>query len=355
MMNLILVGLNHKTAPIEVREKFFCSAAQQELFLSELKSHALIVEAVVLSTCNRTEIYTHALDAQQAPEELLRVLFQIKGLKLIPSLRRHFYVYSGEEAVRHFFRVTSGLDSMILGEKQILGQVKEAIELARKKTMLGKHFNILSNVAVRTGKKAHSETEISFGGCSLSWAGVVTAERILNGLKGKSVLIIGAGKMSELTLEHMKKKGVGNIYVMNRTESCALELARRCSGEAVSFADIKETLSKVDVCICSVGAPHYILDKSTVDKIMDIRHYQKLIFIDISMPRNIDPQIATIDNVLLFHLDDLDKVVGDTMRKREAAVIQVEKIISDKTSQFKKKISALERLGHSDYREPAKA
>ncbi len=348
-MEFVVIGINHKTAPIEIREKFFCSPAQQELALSELRNNPKIVDGLVLSTCNRTEIYCHMLDHSLNPDTLVNLLFETKKLKPTEKLKQHFYAYSGEVAVRHFLKVTTGLDSLILGEKQILGQVKGAVDLARKKAMLGKNLNILSNIAIRTGKKAQNETEISSGGCSLSWAAVVTAEKIFGSLSGKSVLIMGAGKMSALALTQLRNKGVSNIFVMNRTQTCAEALAQRCQGEAVSFGDIKEILNKIDVCICSVGAPHYILEKSTVEKVMGVRPGQKLVFIDISMPRNIDPQIATVDNVRLFYIDDLDKIVGDSMRKREAAVAQVEKIVEMKTAEFYRKISLLQQMPSSDY------
>ena len=342
-MQFVVVGINHKTAPIEIREKFYCAPAQQELLLSEFKSHPAVIDALVLSTCNRTEIYSHVLHSANT-RDLLAFLFEIKGIKTTEKFRKHFYSYGGQEAMSHFFKVTSGLDSLILGEKQILGQVKEAVELSRKKAMLGKQFNILSNLAIRTGKKAQNETDISFGGCSISWAAVMMAEKMLGNLKEKSVLVIGAGKMGEMAVTQMQKKGVKHIYIMNRTESCALELAKRLNGEAVSFGDIKEILAKIDVCICSVGAPHYILDKSTVEKVMATRDRKRIIFIDISMPRNIDPDIASVGNTLLFHIDDLDRVVGDSMKKRQAAIDEVEKIILEKITSFNNKIKKIKDL-----------
>lgn len=348
-MKILVVGINHKTAPIEIREKFYCSTTTQELLLSELRFNPSIAEALVLSTCNRTEIYSYALNPQEDAQVLIRNLFDIKGLSYTKSLRKHFYVYFNEDAVTHFLKVATGLGSLVLGERQILGQVKEAVRLAQKKATLGKYLNILSNIAIRTGKMAHTQTEISFGGCSLSWAAVMMAEKILGSFTGRSSLIIGAGKMGELALTQMKKKGLNEIYIMNRTQSCALELAQRCNGAAVSFGDIKEILSKVDVCICSVGAPHYILEKSTVEKAMALRNHERLILIDISMPRNIDPQVSHLKDVLLFYLDDLDKVVGETMRKRQEAVIKVERIILNKTSEFYKKIRKIQILQSSDY------
>lgn len=340
-MNPIVVGISHKTAPIEIREKFFCTPLQQELLLSELKSHPAVVESLVLSTCNRTEIYSATLHGRKDADSLFKLLFEIKGIPLTREFEKHFYLYEGEKVIRHFLKVTTGLDSLILGEKQILGQVKESVELARKKAMLGRQFNILSNIAIRAGKKAHSETDISFGGVSLSWAAVTMAEKILGSLQDKSVLILGAGKMSELAGEQIRKKGIREIFVMNRTQSCAEALAESVKGEAVSFGDIKEILAKVDVCICSVGAPHYILEKNTVGKVQAAHPSRKLIFVDISMPRNIDPEVSTISNVQLFYIDDLDKVVMDNMRKRQAAVSDVEQIINTKTSEFYRKINQL--------------
>lgn len=348
-MQFVVIGINHKTAPIEVREKFFCAPAQQELVLSELRNNPKIADGLVLSTCNRTEIYCHMLEKDADTDEISRLLFETKNIKPTEKLREHFYALTGEDAVRHFLRVASGLDSLILGERQILGQVKVAIELARKKTMLSKNLNILSNIAIRTGKKAQNETGISSGGCSLSWAAVCTAEKIFGSLKGKSALIMGAGKMSALALSQLRHKGVSSIYVMNRTQSCAEALAQRCQGEAVSYGDVKEILSKTDFCICSVGAPHYILEQSTVEKIMAQRREQKLVFIDISMPRNIDPQVAAVENVQLFYIDDLDKIVGESMRKRKAAVTQVEKIIEKKIADFNRKIKILQAIPSTDY------
>ena len=168
-----------------------------------------------------------------------------------------FYTYSGKEALRHLLQVTSGLDSLVLGEKQILGQVKSAVERAQSKGMFTKTFNILSNIAIRTGKKAQNETDISFGGSSVSWAAVVMAEELLGSLNEKSFLIIGAGKMGEMAINQLHAKGASKIYLMNRTQENAEAVAKRYSGIPAAFPDIKEILTEVDVCVCSVGAPHY--------------------------------------------------------------------------------------------------
>lgn len=354
-MSFFVVGINHKTTPIEVRERFFFTPIQQELLLSELKCHPAIVEGFVLSTCNRTELYVTALDENKTAREIIRCLYQIKGLKIQDSFKRHFYKFSAIQAIEHLFRVTTGLDSLVLGEREILGQFKAAVELAQKKGMVGKYLNILSNCAIRAGKKAHRETQISYGGVSISWAAVTMAERMLTTLRDKSVLIMGAGKMSELSLDLLKKKKLTEVYVMNRTQENACALTGRFGGVAVSFSDIKEILSAVDLCICSVGAPHYILEKPTVEKVMGLRQNRKLTLIDISMPRNIDPAISELPDVALVYIDDLDKVVEETMERRKQAVSLVERIIADKMGEFQEKLLKIKELRPQEYFESIEA
>ncbi len=342
-MNIIIFGLNHRTAPIEIREKFFLNPTQQDLLLSELKSNPSIVEAFILSTCNRMEFYACGGDAREHFRTLIPHILQIKKLEYDPDLTKHFYLYENEEAVRHLLRVASGLDSMVLGEKQIIGQVKTAVDRARSMAMLSRQFNILSNIAIRAGKKARNETDISLGGSSISWAAIVMSESILKSLEGKSILIIGAGKMGELTLKQIQNKGVRKIYLMNRTGGEAAQtLAETCDGIAVSFEDIKEILTEVDVCVCAADAPHFILDRKMIEKIMSLRSGRELVFIDISMPRNIDPQVGLVDKVHLVCIDELDKVVQENMLKRQSAVSEVEKIIEDKLAEFYEKLNKLE-------------
>ena len=352
-MAFFVIGINHKTAPIAIREKFYCNATQKELLLSELKNHPSLVEGFVLSTCNRTEVYVQSLTAETAKDFLLESLFRVKNVKTDGSLLEHFYWYKDEEAIKHLMKVTCGLDSLILGEEQILGQVKEATGLARQKGMLGKYLNILSNIVIHTAKKAHTETQISLGGVSISWAAVTMAEETLGSLRGKSLLVIGAGKMGELAINQLHNKGLARLYLMNRTGEKAVALAEKYHGIAVSFFDIKDILNDVDVCICSAGAPHYVLDKDMVTTSMALRRNRKILFIDISVPRNIDPAIAEVQDVLLFHVDDLERVVGDNMKKREAAALIVDKIIEEKVKHFHKKIAKLNSISPEDSYETA--
>lgn len=355
-MNLITVGINHKTAPIEVREKFFLNSTEQDLLLSELKCNPSVAEALVLSTCNRTEIYANVLSDQNHLIAFIKLLADIKKVKFhFAETPRYFYTYMDQEAVCHFFRVTTGMDSLVLGEKQILGQVKEAVQRSRTKAVLGKSFHILSNLAIRSGKKAHTETDISYGGSSISWAAIMMAEKILGTLEGKSILVIGAGKMGELAMGHIRNKAFANVYVMNRTQSIACELAGQFNARAVGFCDIKEILASVDICICSVGAPHYIIEAPLIEKVMASRSQRPLTLIDISMPRNIDPLVAKIPQIHLCHIDDLEKVVMGTMQKRQQAMGCVEQIIETKIEEFYAKMKKIQtHSGHPDFTIPSK-
>ncbi len=340
-MNISVIGLNHKAAPIDIREKFYLNPTQQELFLSELKSNPAVAESFILSTCNRTEVYSHNIDDRLHPTLFMRMIMNIKKIQFTTEFESYFYHLKDEEAIDHLFKVSSGLDSLVLGEKQILGQVKEAFERARAMGMFSKHFNVLSNLAIRAGKKAQTETNISLGGSSISWAAIEMAEKHLGTLADKSILIIGAGKMSELAVTQIQNKGLKKLYLMNRTPENAMTLAEKYGGEAVGFCDIKEILSSVDLCICSVGAPHYIIDKSTVQRVLPATGSKKIMFIDISMPRNIDPAVADLNGVLLYTIDDLKEVVDLNMKLREQSIAQVHEIIQQKITEYEQKISRL--------------
>ena len=208
--------------------------------------------------------------------------------------------------------------------------------------MTGKIFNILTNIALCAGKKAQSETSISYGGSSVSWAAVAKAQQVLGTLKDKAVLLIGAGKMGKITAQQLKNKEVAAVYAMNRTLSKAEALVEELNGKPVSFWELKEVLEIVDVCVCSAGAPHYIVERAAVEKVMEKRSGKKLLFIDISIPRNIDPAVASLNGVELISLDDLGNIVGDNLKIRECAVSDVEKIISAKLELFYERLRKIE-------------
>lgn len=337
-MYITVVGISHKTAPIETRERFYLDELRRRLLLSELKNDPAVVEAVVLSTCNRTEIYAHTI----VPDDggiLFRALFKANSLPFSPEQTRYFYVHKDSEAVRHLLRVASGLESVVLGENQILGQVKAAVDLAREEGMLSHTFNILAAAAIRAGKKAQHETAIGQGGVSVSWAAVSAAEKVFGTLKGRSVLIIGAGKMAGLAAHQLTNKTSGEIYVMNRSQDHADALADKFGGTRVSFWDMKEVLRRVDVCICSAGAPHYLVEKDVVEKAMAGRPGKRLVCVDISIPRNIEPAVAQVPLVSLITVDDLGDIVTETVQRRCGAISQVDGIIHQKMEEFYYKIA----------------
>ena len=332
---MFIIGLNHKTAPIEIREKFYLNPSQQDLLLSELKSHPQVVEAFVLSTCNRVEIYIKRTDPSVNAGLILQTISRVKKITFDFDVAPYVYIYEDHVAIEHLLRVACGLDSLVLGEKQILGQVKHAVERAREFGILSRYFNILTNVAIRAGKKAQHETTISHGGSSMGWAAVEMAQMSAGGiLNDKTVLVIGAGKMGEIALNHLCNRGVGKIYLMNRTGEKAGELAEKYKGIPASFFNIKEILTEVDVCFCAVGAPHYILDKDQVSSIMKARQGRSLIMVDISMPRNIDPTVKSISGVSLYEIDDLNHVVEGSMQVRRKAIAHVETIIKQKLLEY---------------------
>ncbi|OGX40942.1 MAG: glutamyl-tRNA reductase, partial [Omnitrophica WOR_2 bacterium RIFCSPLOWO2_12_FULL_50_9] len=336
------IGISHKTAPIDIREKFYLDETGRRFLLSELKNNPTVVEAIVLSTCNRTEIYAHTI-APDAADVLLQALFRVKSISF-PSaaaeeLTKYFYTHKDRDAVSHLLRVASGLESVVLGENQILGQVKTAVDSAREEGMLGKTFNILSAAAIRAGKKARHETTVGSGGVSVSWAAINAAQRLAGTLQGRSVLIIGAGKMANLAVNQLANKAPGEVYIMNRSQDNADGLAEKFGGISVSFWDMKEILGRVDVCICSSGAPHYLVEKDVVQKIMAGRPRKPLVCVDISIPRNIDPAVGQVAGVSLITVDDLGDIVAETVERRSGAFSQVDGIIHQKVEEFYSKIA----------------
>ena len=342
-MYITAVGISHKTAPIDIRERFYLDETRRRLLLSELKSDPTVVETIVLSTCNRTEIYAHTI-APDVTGILLQALFKVKSVSFSRELIRYFYVHKDRDAVCHLLKVSTGLDSIVLGENQILGQVKIAVDFAREEGMLGRTFNVLSSVAIRAGKKAQHETAIGSGGVSVSWAAVNAAERIFGTLRDRSVLIIGAGKMANLAAYQLANKAMKEIYVMNRSQDNADALVEKFGGTRVSFWDMKEVLRRADVCICSSGAPHYIVEKDVVQKTMAGRPERPLVCVDISIPRNIDPGVTQVHNVSLVTVDDLGDVVAETVQRRSGALSQVDSIIHQKVAEFYNRIARNQSL-----------
>ncbi len=341
-MHITAIGISHKTAPINIREKFYLDETRRRLLLSELKNNPAVVEAIILSTCNRTEVYARTI-VPDASGVLLQALFKVKSISFSSAaaeeMTKYFYTRKDRDAVFHLLRVTSGLESVVLGENQILGQVKTAVDSAREEGMLARTFNVLSAVAIRAGKKARHETTVGSGGVSVSWAAVNAAERMAGTLQGRSVLIIGAGKMANLAANQLANKALGELYVMNRSQDNAEGLAEKFGGVSVSFWDMKEILSRVDVCICSSAAPHYLVEKDVVRKIMADRPRKPLVCVDISIPRNIDPEVGRVAGVSLITVDDLGDIIAETVERRSGALSKVEGIINQKVDEFYCKVA----------------
>ncbi len=328
-MAVILVGLNHKTAPIEVREKVSYNEDQLPDLLRSLREQDGVAECALLSTCNRTELYAVSENPSVCRGSLTRFLTQ--GM---PGHPEHLYQQADTEAINHLFSVSSGLDSMVLGENQILGQVKRAYTLAQEARTTGPILDKLFPWALKVGKEARSDTHINQGASSVSAAAIELAQHIFGDLKGRRVMILGAGKMSEKSLVLLVNAGVERITVANRTLARAQEMAERCGGHAVPFEDLDRALEDVDVLISSTGAPHYVVGRERLRRVMSARRGRPLFLVDIAVPRDIEPSCEDLTNVYLYNIDDLQQVVAENLARRHKEVQAVLAIVSRETSAF---------------------
>jgi glutamyl-tRNA reductase len=332
-LHIMVVGLNHRTAPVELREKLSFSQDELVTVLEQLRNTRSILESVVLSTCNRTEIYAFTTSIHAGAEYLETFLTKISGVER-EHLVSHLYLYHDEMAVRHLFRVACGLDSMVLGETQILGQVRNAYFLAQETGNVSSIFHALFRKAVEVGKRAHTETAIGQNAVSVSYAAVELAKKIFADLCGKTVLIIGAGKMSELTAKHLNANGATRVMVVNRTYERARELADRFHGQALDMNSLELALKEADIVISSTGAQGYVVEKPLVASIMKKRRNRPLFFIDIAVPRDLDPELNKLDNVYLYDIDDLEHVIAANMEERAKEAEKIQDIIAEEMIAF---------------------
>lgn len=333
--SLVLVGLNHKTAPVEVRERVSFSPEKVPELLEELRLAKRFRECALLSTCNRTEFYAVTdVDPEQTFGELSRFLEgQTVGVADRP-LGPHLYRWEGPEAINHLFSVSSGLDSLVVGENQILGQVRRAYVQAQEADFTGPVLERLFPWALRVGKKVRSETAIARGASSVAAAAVDLAQNIFGDMQGKRVLLLGAGKMSTKALKLLSKSGVKEVQVVNRTFEKAAELAQQCGGVAVPYEALDTSLAEIDILISSTGAPHYIITKARMQDIARRRRGRPLFLVDIAMPRDFEPSCGDIDNVYLYNIDDLQAVVDKNLARRHAETQSVLTIIESATQEF---------------------
>lgn len=328
---VVLVGLNHRTAPIAVRERLSLAPERTNGALAELRKY--VAQGVILSTCNRTEVYTVESDGQDSPQSLRRFLCDLNSLPL-DGTAPHLYLYSGEAAVRHLFMVAAGMDSMIVGEYEILGQVKTAFQSAQRAGSIGPTLSRLFRHALRVGRRARVETAIGRSPVSVSHAAVELARQTLGGLSRHQVLVISAGEMGKLTARSLRDHGASRILVANRTYSRAAELAARIAGDAVLFSKVWDILPSCDVVITATGARKYVLDWNTVSWAMRQRKHRPLLLIDIALPRNIDPKVAAIPGVTLYNLDDLHLVAEASLNQRRAELDKAQAIVGQEVEKF---------------------
>jgi glutamyl-tRNA reductase len=324
-MELLCLGLNHRTAPVEVRERFAVGSTKLGEAANELVALAEATEGVVISTCNRTEFYLAAQNAKQTLE-LIEARLALK-IQFDPSVSAHFYRMEKTEAARHLCRVVSGLDSMMLGETEIFGQVKQAYSSALEAGATGSVLNKVFQRAFGIGKKVRTETSIQEGSTSVGNVAVNLAEKIFGHLKDSEVMILGAGEMSRITAQSLVSRGAKSIFVANRSFDRAQELATEMGGSAVHFDDWQSVLERVDVVISSTGAPHAIVKRADVEKARRVRKYRPLFFIDIAVPRDIDPEVGEIEEVYLYDIDTLEQLAEDARSLRQLQIQQCEQII----------------------------
>lgn len=326
-MSLILLGLNHKTAPLEIRERFAYGEDQVPDLLKRICEPPGIDELAMLSTCNRTEIYAVTQEPSLCRSRLLE-LFQGQGH---PDF---LYVQKDDEAIKHLFQVSSGLDSLVLGESQILAQVRQAFTVAQRARTTGPLLDKLFPWALKVGKLARSQTRICQGAASVAAAAVELAQMIFEDLKGRRVLLLGAGKMTQAALKLLQNSGVERIRVVNRTLARAEELAARCGGEAAPFEDLDKALLDIDILIASTGAPHYVVSRQRLAAIMAQRRGRPLFMVDIAVPRDLEPSCQELDNVYLYNIDDLQSVVAENLARRQSEVQKVLRIVDLEYQEF---------------------
>jgi glutamyl-tRNA reductase len=328
---LFLVGLSHKSAPIDVRERVALTGDALKAALCELKAMEGVAEALVVSTCNRVEVFVHAERGDAA-----RRFFTERS----PAAADHLYAKDGVEAVRHLFRVASSLDSMVVGEQQILGQVKEAYGLASAASAAGSYLSRLCNRAFATAKRVRTETEIGRGATSMSQVAVELVEKIFGRLEGRAILLVGAGKMGALSAKALAVLGADRILVTNRSAERGLALAAQVSGSYRGWEELQRLLAEADVVIVSTGAPTYVVTRESMQAAMKARRRRSICLIDLAVPRNVDPACADLSDVYAYDVDDMERVVASSKQARQDEAIRAEAIVEAEVMAFAKEREA---------------
>lgn len=340
-MHLIALGLSHHTAPVELREHLAFSSTDASGALVRLAALNEVGEVVLLSTCNRTEVYATVTALEPAAQRLAATLAELRGLSL-EQLQPHLYQYQDMEAVRHLFRVAAGLDSMVLGETQILGQVRDAYRQAVDTGVVGKFMHHLMHQALTAAKRGHTETAISEIPVSVSYAAVELAKKLFHSLQGRTVLCIGAGETAELTVRHLVAAGAQRIVVANRTVERAERLAEQFGGRAVPLEAIPAELPATDIIVSSTGAPGYVLTREHLLTALRGRRGRPIFLFDIAVPRDVDPAVGQLEGAFLYDIDDLQQVVAQNLQERAREARRVERILEEELARFQSWLRAQE-------------
>jgi glutamyl-tRNA reductase len=340
MTEILILGLNHKTADVDLRECLAFSDDQVDDALETLRQQPSISEVVLLSTCNRVELIFTAKEPDKALADAKAFLAEFKK---VPADRfaQALYLHRGDQAVRHIFRVAASLDSMVVGEPQILGQVKEAYRIATEHKTSGVILNRLLHKTFFVAKRVRTETGIGNSAVSISYAAIELGRKIFGTLEGKNALLIGAGEMAELAVEHLRRNRADTIYVANRTFTRAVELAGQFNGQPVNFDEIPDILPRADIVISSTGASDYVITRAHVKPIMKERRNRPIFFIDIAVPRDIDPALNRLTNVYVYDIDDLNGIVDENIEDRSREALKGERIVDEAVIRFRQWVASL--------------
>jgi glutamyl-tRNA reductase len=341
---IFIVGLNHRSAPIEVRESVAFEKSEITEALGWLRSISAVRESVILTTCNRVEVVAAGPEIDRVMEAVTRLLDQQRSSSNNGSLSDHLYTYRGADAVRHLFRVAASLDSMVVGEPQILGQLKEHYNMAQKAGTVGAVLHRLFHRSFFVAKRVRSETGIASRAVSVSSVAVELAGRIFDRFEEKTVMLIGAGKMGDLMARHLQRCGVRNIMVTNRTFERAVELAEKIRGNPIRYDDFPRYLQLADLVIGCAGAPEVLVDAGMVEKVLRERKQAAMFFIDIGDRRNFDPGINEIDNAYIYNIDDLKSVAEENLNERSSEADKAESIVQEEVGSFLDWVSSLEQV-----------
>jgi glutamyl-tRNA reductase len=340
---IVIVGLNHRSAPIDIRESVAFENSYLQDALPRLRGYPSIHEGVILSTCNRVEVVAAAADSRAAFDEIKAFLSEQKAHRGLSPLDEHIYAYEGEDAVRHLFRVAASLDSMVVGEPQILGQLKQYYDAAQRAGTVGTILHRLFHRSFSAAKRVRSETGIGSGAVSVSSVAMDLARRIFDRFDDKTVMLIGAGKMGDLMARHLRGNGIQSLMITNRTFERAVELAEKIPGSPIRFEDFPRYLKMADLVIGCAGGAEVLVNAALVDKVLRERKQKPMFFIDIGDRRNFDAKINDLDNVYLYNIDDLRTVAEDNLQERSGEAVKAEQIVNEEVQGFARWIAELEQ------------